>query len=519
MFDLKIVNGDVLDGTGAGARRTDVGIRNGRIADCGNLSAAEAASSIDATGRTVCPGFIDAHSHSDSYLLLEPSAPSKVFQGITTEVLGNCGTSAAPVTGKYDKPSEWREKKYPGAWQTVAEYRALLERVGPGPNAVLLVGHNNLRGAAVGYEARAAGADELRAMVRLLEQALDEGARGLSTGLIYTPGLFAPVSEITTLAGVVARRGGVYTSHMRSESDRLLEAIDETLAIGRDSGVAVRISHLKTARRENWALLDPALTRIRGAIRDGMDLAADRYPYIASSTSLSSLFPQWACEGGREACLARLGDPAQKARLREALLASHPAEYWETVAISSTSHPDNKRFQGKRLMEAADALGQEPVDAFLHVVQADALTTGGIFFGMSEENMWRILAEPYVMIGTDASLRAPTGPLSLDHPHPRSYGSFPRFIRAALDGRTVSLPEAVRKCTSLPADRFGLSARGRLVPGYAADIVVFDPAALRDAATYESPHRLAEGITHVVINGVVTIAEGRLTGERGGRVL
>jgi len=520
MFDLKIVNGRILDGTGGPERFADIGIAGDRIGDIGDLSAAEARDTVDASGKMVCPGFIDVHSHSDAYLLIEPSAPSKIFQGITTEVVGNCGASAGPRLGVCRMPSDWQTQTYPGTWSTVADYRTLLESVGPAPNVVLLVGHNTLRASVMGYEDRHATPDEIAGMRRLLDRSLDEGGAGLSTGLVYAPGMFAPAAEIEELARVVAAHGGIYTSHMRSEGRRLLEAIDETLAVGRAAGCRVQVSHLKTSGRANWGLIDGALDRIRRARDEGLEVAADRYPYTASCTDLDVILPDWAAAGSRAEILARLRDPALRARIRDEMLASRgDGDYWDRLTIGSTRHAANRDFAGRPIREVATALGLQPVDAALHLMDTDELGTGGIFHGMSEDNMWRILAEPWVMIGSDGSLRSPEGPLSHDHPHPRNYGAFPRFLRASLDGRTVPPAEAVRKMTSLPADQFRLADRGRIAGGVKADVVVIDPAALRDTADYARPHQLAAGVDALVVNGTVTIRAGRVTGARGGRFL
>ncbi len=519
-LELKIVGGQVADGTGAPLRQADIGIAGGVIVDEGDLSRAPARRVIEAGGRLVCPGFIDSHSHSDSYLLLEPSAPSKIFQGVTTEVVGNCGASAAPLLGSAARlPSDWESKSYPGRWSTMAEYRALLESVRPAVNVVMLAGHGKLRAAVMGYEGRPATPDEVRRMEHLLDRAMEEGAAGLSTGLIYAPGMYAEPGEITALAAVAARRQGIYTTHMRSEGARLLEALDETLAVARASGVRVSVSHLKTSGRANWGLLDAALEKLNAARAEGISVAADRYPYIASNTDLDVILPSWAAEGGREAVLARLRNPLTRARLRAELLESRPETYWGTIVIGSTAHPDHAGLQGRPLEEAAEILGLEPVDAALRLIDRDDLRTGAFFFGMSEPNMWRILAEPWVMIGSDASIRSPTGVLSQDYPHPRAYGTFPLFLRAALDGKTVPLVEAVRKMTSLPAAHFRLGNRGVLRRGAAADVVVVDPARVRDAATFAAPHALAEGIDLVVVNGVITLEGGSFSGNRAGRIL
>ncbi|MEI6219501.1 MAG: amidohydrolase family protein, partial [bacterium] len=459
--------------------------------------------------------------------LIQPSADSKISQGITTEVVGNCGASAAPLMGDYHMPSTWRDKPYPGQWRTVAEYRRLVEEVGPAPNIVFLVGLNALRAGVVGYKDRQATEQELSEMTRSLEQALEEGARGVSTGLIYAPGMFASREEIVGLARAAARAPRlkaagvtpVYTSHMRSEGKLLLEAIDEVIAIARGSGIRVQISHLKTSGRDNWGLVDDAIAKIRSARAEGIDINADRYPYTASDTDLDVIFPTWASEGGHAVVMERLKEPATRQRLRADILRTRVGDYWKSVMIGSTDNPANKQFQGLYLTDVASMLGMEAVDAALHLIETDRLKTGAFFFGMSEENMVKILAEPYVMLCTDASLRAPTGVLGADHPHPRAYGSFPRFLRMSLDGKTVSIPEAIRKMTSLPARTFSLPDRGAISCGYKADIVVFDPKTIRDMAWYDKPHQLAAGIEHVVVNGVHTLAYGRQTGNRGGRFL
>lgn len=519
MLDIKIINGTVYDGLGGSARLADVGIVGERIAEVGDLARAEARVTIDAAGRLVCPGFIDAHSHSDTYLLIEPSADSKIFQGITTEVVGNCGASAAPLHDPYKLPSDWADKTYPRAWQSVTDYRRLLDEVRPAPNTVLLIGHNTLRAGAMGYAPRHATADELALMRRRLGQALDEGGAGFSTGLAYAPGMFAPPEEVEALAEEVAARGKIYTSHMRSEGGHLVEAIEETIAVGRHAGCRVQVSHLKTAGKGNWGLLDAALARIEDARREGLEVAADRYPYTASCTDLDVLFPDWAAGGGREAVLARLRDPDTRRRIREDILAKRAEDYWESVRIGSTHHPDNRRFKGQPLVEVAKALGMAPVDAVLHLTDSDNLMTSAFFFTMSEANMWKILARPYVMFGSDASLRATHGPLSHDHPHPRAYGSLTKFLRAALDGKTVPLAEAVHKSTALTAEHFRLQDRGVLAKGKLADVVVLDPANLREHTDFGNPHQLSTGVEHVIVNGVATLSGGRLTGKRAGRLL
>ncbi len=520
MFDIKIINGTLIDGSGAPPQHADIGIENSRISTLGNLSTAEAAQTIDAKGQVVCPGFIDAHTHSDTYLLIEPTAPSKLHQGITTEICGNCGASAAPVTSFEHLPSDWADKTYPAAWSSTAEYRALIEQQGIGVNLVMQVGHNTIRRSIVGYDNRPASQDELAQMTHMVEEAFDAGAHGLTTGLVYAPGSFAPREELITLAAVAARHHGLYASHMRSEGDALLEAIEEAIAIGREVGARVQISHLKVTGRKNWHKLDAALELIRKAQDAGESVASDRYPYTASATDLDVVFPEWAAAGGRVAILARLTDPSTHERLRAELIDSRDYEDWRGVLVGSTTHPDNKHFRGESLIAVAEQLElPHPVDAILHLCQTDKLNTGAFFAGMSEDNMRRILQEPYVMLGSDASLRALTGPLSHDYPHPRAYGCMPRFLRMVMDEALMPLPEAIRKMTSLPATHFQIKNRGLIKLGYAADITIFDSETLRDHATYGNPHALSSGITHVIVNGIPTLKDGKETSQLPGQIV
>lgn len=516
MLDLLIRGGIVVDGTGSAPRVADIGVRSDRIVEVGANTNLRAEREFDARNCLVCPGFIDTHSHSDAYVLSDPAAPSKLFQGVTTEAVGQCGMSAAPRYGAARISSDWEQQTYPGEWKTVAEYRALVDRVGPASNVLLLVGHNLLRAGVLGYEARDATPGEIEEMEHRLDQALDEGAWGLSTGLAYPPGRFAPAGEIESLARRVAARGGLYASHMRSEGLGLLEAIDETLDIGRKTGATVIVSHLKTSGRKAWPLLTAALEKIESAQAGGIRAYADRYPYIASCTDLDILLPAWAMAGTRAEILGRLRDPEANARIRAELEADRTPDAWDLIRVGST---DQRAFLGRPLPEVARELGVSPSEAVLWLIERDNLSTGGIFFGMSEENMWTILARPWVMVGSDASLRSPTGPLSFDHPHPRAYGTFPRLLRAALDGRTVPVEEMVRKMSALPAEVFGIPGRGRIEPGAFADIVVFDPNLVRDCATYEKPHQVSEGIRGVWVNGVAELLDGQATGRRGGRFL
>lgn len=494
-------------------------IQDDRIAEIQpHISRENANRVLPAYGKIVCPGFIDVHSHSDTYILLEPSAPSKLFQGITTEVIGNCGASAAPHHGKSRLPSDWESFQYPGCWSSMAEYRKLVEAASPAVNIAALVGHNILRGSTIGYSGRSATSQEIDCMARILEASLDAGAKGLSTGLIYPPGMYATDDEIISLAAVVSRYDGIYTSHMRSEGRNLLESLRETVRVGQKTGVRLQVSHLKTSGRANWHLLDQAIDIVEAAQRDGVKVAADRYPYTASCTELDVILPHWATEGGRDAELDRLKNRDTREQIREEILKTRDAQSWEAIIIGSCTF-QNGRFKGVPLIHAAAELGMEPVDAALHLIVSDNLATTAFFQAMSEDNMWRILGLPWVMIGSDASLRSPSGPLSADFPHPRAYGAFTLFLKSAMDGRTVPLAEAVRKMTSLPAAQFGLRDRGVIRRGAMADLITIEPAKVRTDATYQDPHRLSQGISDVIVNGILEVENGVLTTRRGGRWL
>lgn len=520
MFDIKITGGTILDGTGSAPFNADIGVQEEFIVAVGEDAChGEAKYIIDASNKIICPGFIDVHSHSDVAILLEPSALSKISQGITTEVVGNCGASASPIKTLDDLPSDWRDYKYPAMWNSMADYRANLEDIKPVVNIVPLVGHNTLRRSVAGDSGRVLSDTEMSEMLYLFERSMAEGARGLSTGLIYPPGMFAPVSELIELARIAVKYDGIYTTHMRNEGKRLIEAIKETVFIGEETGVRLEISHLKTAGKSNWHLLEQALQCIRESRRGGVNVSADRYPYISSHTDLDSILPAWTKERGNSMELAYIRDTTTRKRIREELLKTREEDYWKTVTIASTYHPDFTIFRGISLQEASRILDMSPVDALLHILEVDELRTSAFFTGMSEDNMKRIFAEEYVMIGSDASSHSLDGLLAINFPHPRAYGTFPRFIRMALSGVTVPLPEAIRKMTSLPATHFKIYRRGQIKSGYFADITIISPTTISDMASYAEPWKLATGIEYVIVNGKLSFLHGKLTNIRAGSVL
>lgn len=514
---ILIENGTIIDGTGSPGFVGSLLVENDRITDVvpeGGALPRDAAERIDASGLFVTPGFIDAHSHSDAYLVIEPSADSKISQGVTTEINGQCGGSVAPRFGEARLSSDWAallgERL---TWRTFGEYRAVLEEARPAVNTVQFAGHNTIRSSAMGYAARAADEDDMRAMEKLLAEAIDDGAWGLTTGLIYQPGRYSRGDEVVRLARVAARRGGVYATHMRSEGDAIEEAIDEVIALSRASGIRAEISHLKTSGRRNWKKLPRVIEKIESAIEEGLLLGADRYPFTAAGTDLDIVLPDWAQEGAAPAEMKRFAQPATRARIIEEIDAS--GRDWSEVMIGGVWHPDNKEFSGRRV---SDVCGASPGEFTVSLLERDGCKTGAFFFGMSEENLMRILSLDWIVPGSDASLRTPRPPLGEDHPHPRAYATMPEFYRRV---RTlgVSPEKTVRRMTSLPAERFGIEGRGELKRGFFADIAVWAPEEFSGRSTYASPHAFTAGVKYVVVNGKISFRAGRFTAERGGRFL
>ena len=477
---------------------------------------------IDATGCIVSPGFIDAHAHSDAYLILEPDAPSKISQGITTEINGQCGGSVAPRYGEARLSGDWATLLGSRlTWRSLAEYRAVLEAAKPAINTIQFVGHNTLRSSVVGYAGRAAMSDELKEMQRLLAESLDAGGWGLTTGLIYQPGKYSTPEEVVALAKVAAERGAFYATHMRSEGDRILEAIDEVIDLVRATGIRAEISHLKTSGKRNWHKIDAVLEKIENAIGDGLLLGSDRYPFCAAGTDLDIVLPDWAQEGAAPAEMARLADPATRAKIVAEINASD--RDWSTVMIGGTWHESTKPLSGKSV---ADCLKPQknntqaisPGELICRILELDGCKTGAFFFGMSEENLDKILSRPWIVPGSDASLRAPWGPLGADHPHPRAYGTMPEFYRR-VRALGVSCEDAIARMTSVPARRFGIAGRGVIEKGAFADLAIWKEDEFSSSATYVEPHKFSRGVKAVLVNGAVSYIEGKFTGDRAGRFL
>jgi N-acyl-D-amino-acid deacylase len=524
-FDLVIRGGTILDGTGGQPWSADLGIVGDTIQAIGTISAEQGATTIDAAGKMVSPGFIDIHSHSDWSILRYPTAPSRVHDGITTEVTGNCGSSVAPIWGPArERVAEdlLEDDEIELTWEGVAGYFETMEKLGISVNQALLVGQGSLRRASIGLEDRQPSEDERRLMARKLIEALDEGAFGLSTGLGYVPGLFTPTDEIIFLAGVVARRNGLYASHIRNEEGGLLGAVHEAIETGRQSGARVEISHLKSSGPSNWSNQRAALDLIASARAAGVQVLADAYPYTAYSTGLLSFLPAWAGEGGWDAAVERLGDPAQRSRIRDEMDESviNDLGSWNLVVIASVREEANRKLVGKNLEEIADLWSVEPEEAALRLLELEDGSVSIVGHAMSQENVEMVLSHPLVMVGSDGGSIAPEGPAGQARPHPRHYGTCARVLGHFVRERELmGLATAVRKMTSMPADQVGLVDRGRIARGKKADLVVFDAAKVRDAASFAGPHRTSKGIDHVFVNGTAVVSGGGHTGARPGRAL
>lgn len=515
--DLVIENVMVYDGTGRDPFVASIGIRENRIEVIapGLMAGAR---TIDANGLCACPGFVDTHGHSEFTILRAPSCESKILQGVTTEINGNCGLSAAPLLGDASsrREEDLKELGIADRWSSFSEYFSLLGRRKIRLNFASLAGHGNIRASVMGYRTGDAIESEIAAMAGLLRQSLDEGAWGLSTGLIYPPGIFTGADEIAhVLTG--ARTGGqiVYSTHMRSEGDELIESVEEALEIGAKGGARIHLSHLKTAGRENWHKIDHVLTLLDQAASSGVAVTFDRYPYTAASTDLDSILPAWVYEGGAHAEVSRLTDRETRARVREHLrLRYADRAHYASVVVSTVATERNRWAEGKSILEIAEAKGVCPEDAVLDLIVQEGTRVGAIFHSMSEDNLRRFLTHPLCMVGSDSAVRGFSGVTAQGRPHPRAFGTFPRYLGKYVIGEgLMPLQEGIRRITSLPARTFGLSGRGLVREGFFADVVVFDPSAIRDRATFGDPFRPPDGIRYVLVNGAVAVSDGELSGE------
>jgi dihydroorotase/N-acyl-D-amino-acid deacylase len=529
-YDLVIMNGRVVDGTGNPWFYGDVAIRGDRIVRVGRLGPSRAKRRIDATGMIVAPGFIDMLGHSEVNLLIDPRAESKVFQGITTEVTGE-GGSIGPINDYILKEMEPVIKKFNLTidFRTIGEYFARLERTPPAINIATYVGATQVRQYVLGDEDRAPTAAELDEMRKLVAQAMEDGAVGLSTSLVYAPAFYAKTEELIELAKVASRYGGIYATHMRNESNAIMPAIDEALRIGREARIPVEIFHLKMAGKQNWGKMAEVIKKIEEARARGLDVTADQYPYVAGATALSASIPPWAHEGGTQKLIERLKDPATREKLKKEMRT--PTSEWENfylgagagegILVARVLKEELMKYQGKRVSEVARMMNKaDEIDALFDLVIADAGQTGAIYFLMSEDDVKLAMKQPWLSIGVDHGAVATTGPLSEGRAHPRGYGSFPRILgKYVRDERVITLEEAIRKMTSLAANRVGLAERGLLKPGYFADVVVFAHNLTSDISTFEDPNRLSTGMRFVLVNGQSVIDGGKQTMARPGRPL
>ena len=524
-------NASVIDGTGRAAFAAEVALAGERIAAVAEKLPEELKRNVprvDLNGKTLAPGFIDIHAHGELEPLADNSAASKVTGGVTTEISGNCGIAPFPLLGplreRFEKEARddygWGPERL--NWRGAGEYFQRLEEAGCAINRGFLAGHGALRAAVNGYgdnQFDTAGRKKLSAA---LEECLEAGCFGLSTGLVYPPGCFAPAEEIAGLAELCVRHGALYTTHMRSESDKLEDAIAETLDVCRRTGVRTQISHLKTAAKRNWHKIDFLEKALHQARRDGLDVHADRYPYIASSTGLDAVFSRWAYAGGASEEMKRLKDDATCARMEAEIVARNPSpDYWNGVQIAGVTDPALRpRIAGKTIAEIAAEWKMRPFDALRKILIEDDLRTSAIFFTMSEENLERIYSWDFVMVASDATARNVTGPTKTAAPHPRTFGTFPRALAKYWRERKVfSLEEAVRRMTGLPAEVFNLRDRGVIRPGAFADLAVFDPQTIRDEATYADSNRFSSGLARVYVNGALVVQDGKILAARPGKVL
>ena len=521
-WDLVLRNGTIVDGSGGAGIDGDVAIADGRIVAVGRSLGGRGKEEMDARGLVVAPGFIDIHSHADGTLFEDPRAESVIRQGVTTVIVGQDGGSRGPSR---DDPSARaqirRSLRAQGPFASLGDFLATVDALPSAVNVASMVGLGTVRGIVVGDDDRPATAAELERMRSLVSAAIANGACGASSGLEYVPGAFASRDELAALCQPLAAARLPYATHMRNEDDRLIESIDESIAVARAARCPLQISHLKTQGPRNWPKIDAALDRLQSARASGLDVAFDRYPYVAYQTGLTNLFPAWSRDGGTQRFLARLRDTAAAARIRdEALAKVELIGGWDNVQITSVRSDADRSAEGQRLGAWAKASGADPYQAAIGLLERSEGSVGMVGFAMSEDNIARFLAHPLGMVCSDGGAFATEGPARTGHPHPRSLGSFPRVLgRYVRERRALSLEDAVRKMSAFPASRVRLADRGMLRAGFAADVVVFDAATVTDRATFEEPFRYPDGIRAVIVNGVIALRDGERAERRTGRAL
>jgi N-acyl-D-aspartate/D-glutamate deacylase len=526
-YDLVIAGGSVIDGEGTPAVRADVGIRGARIAAIGDLRAVPAARRIDASGLTVAPGFIDIHNHSDYTILAEPRSESMIRQGVTTMVLGE-SRSAGPIKAGAEE-ARARADGVTIDWTTLGGYFAKLERQRMATNIASYVGEEQVWTYVKGYGESPATGAEIEEMQGLIARAMEEGAMGLSTSLLQPPSSFATTANLIELAKTAKQHGGIYSSHIRDEGEGVFRSVDEAIAVGRGASIPVDIIHMKIAHKKLWGRAGEMVAMVQKARDAGFDIRANVYPYTAGQNNLSSIVPPWAHDGGREKMLARLKDPAARKRMRGEVMNGLPNWYnhylatgdgWGGMILVSLRNERNKPFQGKRMSELIAARGGHPADVLFDVLIEENGSVPTVFFHHSEQDMQLVMKQPWTSIGSDGAAVSPEGPTGRSHPHPRYYGTFPRVLgRYARELEVISLPEAIKKMSSMNADKIGIKDRGRLKEGAFADVTIFDQDRVIDRATFEQPHQFPAGIKHVIVNGVVTIDNEQHTGALAGQVV
>ena len=527
-FDLVITNGHIIDGSGSPWYSGDIGIRGGKIAAIGNLSADARARTIDAQGKVVAPGFIDMLGQSEMTILVDPRLPSKIYQGITTEITGE-GGSAAPLNDAIIRADQSGYEHYhiDPDWRTFRQYFARLEKQGMGINLASYVGATQVRRMVLGDDDKQPSPEQLVQMKTLVREAMKDGAVGVSTSLEYAPAPYAKTDELIALATEASRFGGIYATHMRSESDAVLESIDEALRIGREARVPVEIWHLKVAGKNNWGRMPEVVAKINAARNAGMDVSANTYAYTAWFNDFSAFIPPWAHDGGTAKMVERLKDPGMRARMRKDILT--PSKDWdnewqeipgpEAIMIGIVQSPKLVPLQGKRLSDIAKLRNKDPLDALFDFLMEDP-NAGVAVFGMSQPDVTLALQQPWVSIDNDSSGASPEGILGQEHPHPRAYGTFPRILsKYVREEKALTLEDTIRKFSALAAQRMCLTDRGVLKSGMWADIVIFDPSTVHDRATFENPNQLSEGMDYVLVNGVPVVDQGKMTGKLPGKVL
>ena len=528
-FDVIIRGGTVYDGTGAAPQHVDVAIRGDRIAGLGDFSKASAPTIINARGLAVAPGFINMLSWSTESLIQDGRSQSEIRQGVTTEIMGE-GESMGPVNDRVREHilREQKDIKYDVKWNTLAEYLQYLEKRGISCNVASFIGATTIREYVIGFDDRAPTPDELDQMRALVRQEMESGALGIGTSLIYPPAFYAKTDELIELCKVAAKYQGKYISHMRSEGNQLLQALDELIRIARQANIPAELYHIKAAGRKNWGKIDSLLSRIESAQKDGLKIRANMYTYTAAGTGLDACLPPWTEEGGYPALFKRLRDPATRAKI--AAEVKIDTDKWENLYLAAGS-PDKillvgfkseklKPLTGKSLAEVAKIRGKDPIETIMDLIAEDESRIDSIYFLMSEENVKKEIKKPWISFGSDEASQAPEGVFLKSNPHPRAYGCFARVLgKYVRDEKVITLPQAIRKLSGLPATNLGLDHRGSLKEGMFADVVVFDPATIADRATFDKPHQYAVGMKHVFVNGVQVIKEGEHTDAKPGRAL